>query len=205
MTNSILTTNETTDSRQPACEVWRAVVGFEGHYEVSDHGRVRSLDRRIPRKVSAAGRGGAMLRRGKILSPTAVKKSGHLYVTLSTGTGCTPVKTYVHRMVLEAFVGPCPDGFECLHSDSEAGNNRLGNIEWGSRNQNNLDRIPVGALPVGEKCHLARFTSQQVADIRQRARTGEHHKSIAKDFGTSANYVWHLVTNRSRKHDGRLQ
>ncbi|WP_157257602.1 NUMOD4 motif-containing HNH endonuclease [Oerskovia sp. Root918] len=115
-----------------ASEAWKPIDGFEGQYEVSDLGRVRSMDRVDPR-----GR----LRDGRHLSPFATRK-GHLRVALCHGTGNR--KLYIHRLVLEAFVGPAPDGTEACHGDGNPAHNALENLRWDSRSENNRDRVRHG-------------------------------------------------------------
>lgn len=109
---------------------WRPVVGFEGGYEVSNLGRVRSLDRFLPRIGNSP-----RIYRGKILNPQA-KKAGHLWVQLGRGN-----QFYVHHLVLEAFVGPCPAGQVGLHWDDEPSNNFLENLRWGTRSDNYADYV----------------------------------------------------------------
>lgn len=134
-------------------EQWRAVVGFEGRYEVSDQGRVRSLDRteKFERVIWQTGKicSVARLHKGILLVPEVVKASGYLRVQLGTGN-----KIYVHTLVLTAFVGPCPDGFECLHGDGERTNNRDFNLRWGTRLENVHDAIRHGtANSWGHRSH----------------------------------------------------
>lgn len=108
-------------------EEWRPVVGFEGLYEVSDQGRVRSA----PRPKT----------RGGLLRPGG-HRSGHLHVVLSrAGRVCT---RQVHRLVLEAFTGPCPEGQECRHLNGDPADNRHVNLCWGTRSENVQDMIRHG-------------------------------------------------------------
>lgn len=124
-------------------EEWRAVPGFEGQYEVSDHGRVRSLDRTedFQRIDYRSGKLTDVSRRhiGAVLVPEKVKKSGYLRVQLGRGN-----KIYVHTLVLTAFTGPCPDGFECLHGDGDRTNNCDFNLRWGTRIENVADMVKHG-------------------------------------------------------------
>src|SRR5690554_6556780 len=90
-------------------EIWKPCVGFEGFYEVSDLGRARSLSRQTPRK-DRWGRPSIVTVKGKVLHPVPFGKSGHVGVNLwRHGDGVTRL---VHRLVLEAFVGPRPEGME---------------------------------------------------------------------------------------------
>ena len=121
-------------------ETWLPVVGYEGLYEVSDLGNVRSVDR----LVSAGNRWGDVRQRrypGKMLTPCA-STSGHLVVALHRqGERATP---NVHRLVLAAFVGPCPDGMECCHWDDDPTNNRLANLRWDTPSANQIDAVRNG-------------------------------------------------------------
>lgn len=122
-------------------EQWKPVVGYEGVYEVSDQGRVRSLDRQI-----ASGR----RLRGKVLAPRA-DSGGHLKVQLCVNG--TSREKKVHRLVLEAFVGPCPPGMECCHGNDVPTDNRLANLRWASTSANAGDRVANGNDKNARKTH----------------------------------------------------
>ena len=112
-------------------ERWLPVIGYQGAYEVSDQGRVRSLDRRIPYSDGRKPR----LQRGRILRPgdTGTGLLVHL------GRGMQNQKA-VHRLVLEAFVGPCPPGMEGCHWNDNHHDNRLENLRWDTHGANELDK-----------------------------------------------------------------
>ncbi|WP_338836323.1 NUMOD4 domain-containing protein [Gordonia polyisoprenivorans] len=127
------------------CEEWRAIPGYVGVYEVSDLGRIRSLDRTM---VSAIGH--TTHRSGQPISPARDSK-GHLVVSLY-GRDHTKRSFRVHRLVLAAFVGPCPPGHEALHRNSRTDDNRLANLTWGTP-------VELGRLTVQNRRHpLARRT-----------------------------------------------
>lgn len=123
-------------------EAWKPVPGYEGIYEVSDHGRVRSVDH------VGRYRNGTRLNRGRVLRPDA-KKYGHQYVNLSRDR--RKVKAYVHRLVLTAFIGPAPVGTEGCHNDGDASNNRLDNLRWDTHSENNRDQVKHGTHPWASK------------------------------------------------------
>ncbi|ORC02701.1 hypothetical protein B1T48_16980 [Mycobacterium persicum] len=117
-------------------EQWRPVVGYEGLYEVSDVGRVRSLARTVLHPHS-----GRYTLCGRILSPHP-DGCGYLKVRLHRdGQGRT---RKVHQLVLEAFVGPRPAGLECCHADDDKTNNRLSNLRYDTRSANMLDQVRNG-------------------------------------------------------------
>lgn len=116
---------------------WLPVIGLEGLYEVSDQGDVQSLDRWV-----RCGQWGRRLVAGQRMTPQPLN-GGHLFVYLSDGSGGKR-GFLVHRMVLEAFVGPCPDGMEALHWDDDPFNNKLTNLRWGTRSENMRDKVRNG-------------------------------------------------------------
>lgn len=114
-------------------ERWLPISGYEGFYEVSDHGRVRGLDR-----IDAAGRKWS----GKILVQSVTNRHGHRAVNLhrdASGNLCR-----VHRLVLETFVGPCPPGLIALHRNDNPSDNRLPNLRWGTVSDNARDSVRNG-------------------------------------------------------------
>lgn len=110
-------------------ETWKQVVGYEGLYEVSNLGRVRSLDREI-----VAERGGKPFRykmKGRIIAPQE-RKHGYLSVCLygKESKNGRFHQVSVHRIVAEAFI-PNPNGYsEVNHIDENKQNNSLSNLEW---------------------------------------------------------------------------
>lgn len=126
-------------------ENWRAIPGYEGAYEVSDLGRVRSLDREVHHTDGRVRR-----LRGALIKPT-VMDDGRLTVTLP---GKPRRKHRVHRLVLRAFVGePEPGQEACHHPDPTPTNNRLSNLRWDSSSENMLDRVRTGTHHQANKTH----------------------------------------------------
>jgi len=103
----------------PEPEHWRPVRGWEGLYEVSDLGQVRS-----PKRKGGNNRWYG----GKIL--IAYPNKGYPVVPLCWGSKRT--MTQVHRVVLEAFGGPCPPGMVACHGNGSRGDPRLSNLRWGT-------------------------------------------------------------------------
>lgn len=109
-------------------EVWKPIKGYEGFYEVSDRGNVRSLDRK---KAQMSSHGTMMEKRypGIVLTPN---DNGHGYkmVGLRDSTSGKKKNYYIHRLVAEAFI-PNPNGLPVInHLDYDKGNNAASNLEW---------------------------------------------------------------------------
>jgi hypothetical protein len=115
-------------------ERWKPVVGYEGIYEVSDFGNVRSLDR-----VMTYPGGRTYRWKGKVLSPG--KTGDRLTVALGNGTAKSH---YVHELVLTAFVGPCPPDEEGCHNNGNGTYNALTNLRWDTRSENTFDCVRHG-------------------------------------------------------------
>lgn len=110
-------------------EIWKPVKGYEGLYEVSNLGRVKSLDRVIIEK-----NGKKIAIKGKILSQQKNKRYGHRYVYLSKGS--KPIKNYVHRLVAQAFI-PNPDNLPQVdHIDGNTSNNCVDNLRFCTNYEN---------------------------------------------------------------------
>lgn len=101
-------------------ERWKDVPGFEGKYRVSNEGRVRSLNYHDGHRNVT----------GRVLKPGRMK-AGHLMVMLGRKNN-----RLVHKLVMLAFKGPCPDGLEVFHKDSVPWNNKLRNLKYGTRSEN---------------------------------------------------------------------
>ncbi len=108
-------------------ERWKWIAGYEHRYEVSDKGSVRSLLGKSPR----------------ILKPGIAHKYAH--VTLS-GAAHDKMLFRVHRLVLAAFVGPCPLGMQCAHLDGNPSNNSVDNLRWVTPKENASHKIAHGTV-----------------------------------------------------------
>jgi hypothetical protein len=92
----------------------------------------------------------------------------------------------VHRIVLEAFIGPCPDGHEARHIDGNKRNNRLWNLAWGTPAENAADRIRHGTQLRGEDCPSAKLTADDAREILRLYRNEcPHRPALAQRFGVS--------------------
>ena len=128
-------------------EVWKDVPGYEGSYQVSSLGAVRSLDRVIEQEC----RWGSTIRRrhkGRILSQTPDQHGYNMIALGRANCKC------VHRIVALAFIGPRPLGNQVRHLDGNPGNNKVENIAYGTCSENRLDAVRHGT-------HYSYFTTEE--------------------------------------------
>lgn len=163
-------------------EVWKSVLGFVGRYEVSDKGRIRSVSRLAP--MPRNGSGATKRVRGKVLA-TKAGKDGYVRLSLKDDTGKAKLR-YLHRLVLESFVGPCPSDMEGCHDNGNRSDNRLVNLRWDTRLANNEDKIKHGTVARGENNKGGgKLTQSQAFEIRTRLSLGESGVALAKEFAVS--------------------
>lgn len=159
--------------------MWKAIPGFEGLYEVSDEGLVRSLTR-IVTYTKRDGRKVERRFKGKVLIP-GINTRGYELVTLCDANNVRYTRN-VHRLVLETFVRPRAENEECRHLDGNIRNNRLDNLCWGTSAENMADKIAHGTWVRGSRVGNSRLTEEQVREIKFRLARKEPHASIALDY-----------------------
>lgn len=160
-------------------EMWKPVPNFEGYYEVSSLGRVRSVDRVVSRQYPD-GRVCQVRRKGGLRK--LEYRDGYAVVRLQADKRI--FKPYVHRIVCEAFNGPCPEGKSvAAHNDGDFTNNTPKNLRWATYAENQRDREGHGTHNRGERSHLAKLTWDAAEEIRSSSLPSS---VIAAAFGVSA-------------------
>lgn len=173
-------------------EVFFDVVGWKGFYRVSNYGRIESLPRAVPMVDGRTYRV-----RGKFLKPAF---NGHYYHVILSSSGKEELRL-VHRLVLENFVGPAPEGQECLHGDRNTANNRLDNLRWGTPAENYQDRKRHGTTVLGRKFGKgnSRKLKDRVDELLVLWDTGQYTLSeLATMFGVTSVTVGYHVKKRRR-------
>jgi hypothetical protein len=159
-------------------EEWRAVPG-RPEYEVSSEGRVRGIARRLSDGKSWPA---------KVLTLNQTD-TGYLRVMLYRA-GKWAIRK-VHRLVLEAFVGPRPEGMECRHLDGDRTRNQLSNLCWGTRSDNRKDQERHGT---GIGARAAKLNAFKVRCMRALIAQGARDVMLARAFKVSPRTVFAVRT-----------
>lgn len=160
-------------------EVWKAVSGYEGRYEVSSHGSVRRAE----------------THRAVTQWPNT---NGYLYVFLSRDG--VQKRQHVPSLMLAAFVGPRPDGHVTCHLDGNRQHNRLPNLKWGTRKENISHQKIHGTVAWGSRNGKSKQTEAGVLEIRKASANGESYASIARRTGYSDVNIRYICTGATWKH-----
>ena len=120
------------------CEEWRDIPGFEGYYQASTLGRIRSVDRVVP----WSGWGGVRTCKGQIL--TQCWCSHYPYKVVAPSKQGKQSTAYVHRLVAAAWLGPVPAGCQVRHGENGYADNSVSNLSYGTRKDNERDKIRDG-------------------------------------------------------------
>lgn len=160
-------------------EIWKAVPGYRGYYEVSSLGRVRSLDRTVSRRGAPDVR---IRLRGRLMRQTS-ETEYPMVVLCKDGAQ----KTFpTHRLVLMSFLGPRPRGKEARHLNGNEYDARLRNLAWGTHVENTADQIRHGTIARGEVNGRAKMCAPRVRKMRRiRKSRGLSYAALAHLFGIS--------------------
>jgi hypothetical protein len=182
---------------EPTAEIWRPVAGWEGAYEVSNCGGVRSCPRIIQMRD-----GRSRPARGSVLVPWRSVK-GYLKVALSRPGNSRGM--FVHRLVAMAFL-PNPLGLpQVNHIDCDRANSHVSNLEWVTASQNNKHAFAVGRLrpPTdrrGGDINGARLTEAMVIQARAMRRDGVSCYQIARTLGVHRSTIDDVVSGHTWAH-----
>jgi hypothetical protein len=176
---------------------WRPIPSYEGLYEVSNQGDVRSLDRVIRRENILQPL------KGKLLAPCLNKKTGYLHVSL-----CSQGKQrsyHVHALVASAFIGPCPAGQEVRHDDGVRTHNEASNLLYGTRRENIHDKHRHGTTHRGEQIASAKLKKQDVLEIRRHIKDGKTLAYMAGIYGVSNGAIQSIRDGKTWAHLGPIE
>lgn len=172
-------------------EEWKDIPGYEGSYQVSNLGKIRSLDR-IVTYVD-----GHRQRKGGTILVQGTRPDG--YRTVGLGNGDSTTATFrVYVLVALAFIGPRPEGNLIRHIDGDKENNRVSNLKYGTKRDNYNDAIAhIGYFNSCDKQGNSNLTHGIVVDIRKEYRTGVTQKYLSRKYKVSPGHIGAIVRNET--------
>ncbi len=168
-------------------EIWKPVGGWDG-YDISNYGRVRSW------RLGKSGRS----------SEPRIRKlhadySGHFRAQLSRNGRLHSF--FVHRLVIQEFVEPCPPGLtDCAHLDGNPGNNHVSNLKWTTRQENCLHKNLHGTMPRGESRMVGKMNEERVMSLRRQFRDGGSVRKLMIQFNISESVCRGILKGHEWKH-----
>lgn len=173
----------------PEEETWKQIPTYEGYYEASDFGRIRSLW-----FINGTVKKWRMI--PLILLPFT-NPNGYQSVTLVNDGD--HVTEWIHRLVPLAFCGLPPDGHIAGHRDGNPSNNSLSNLRWITYVQNEADKREHGRMMLGSVNHQAKLDEIRVAQMLILSKSGVKGNALAKQFSVSCSVVSKIVDSQARR------
>lgn len=180
-------------------EYWSDIPNYEGYYQVSNYGNVRSLDRVIKEKT-----GKTQTLKGRVLKQR-INPGGYYYIGL--GKNGTKATFAIHQLVAQAFI-PNPNNKRIVnHIDGNKLNNSLANLEWSTYSENLEHAYKIGlrravrSNEVASKNYKRKLTEQQVREIKRLLAAGNlTQKEIATKFSVARSTITEIKSGRRWKH-----
>ena len=169
-------------------EIWRWIRGYEGLYQISNFGRVKSFPRNTTSKI-------------QIIKPL-LSRSGYLYVGLRK-QGTKRLRFKLHRLVSQAFIENPENKQTVNHKDGNKFNNYVDNLEWATQDENNQHAIDTGLQKSGANRNTAKLTNEQVKYIRENyiPRDSEFGgAALARKFNVKSSTVQNVIHGKNYKN-----
>jgi hypothetical protein len=175
-------------------ERWLPISGYESQYEISNWGRVKSLERtcksrwKTPRHVK-----GRMMRQNET-------KQGYKYILLCQNG--KKAKFFIHRLVAMAFIYNPKNHPQVNHIDGDKAYNFACNLEWVTAQQNCHHALEnkLYITAIGVDAGNAKLTEDAVRDIRRQAENGIYHRTLAEQYGVGRKAITKIVNRQRWKH-----
>lgn len=147
-------------------EIWKDIPNYEGYYQISSLGRVKSLERHIVYKD------GRERTYPSVIISNRVGTNGMELCTLTKNNRKKNIE--IHRMVSIVFIGDCPKGYDICHIDGNCLNNNINNLKYDTRSENRIDNYRYGG-----KASTGKLNIKQVLEIRHKYK---HEKYTYKQL-----------------------
>ena len=168
-------------------EVWKDIPGYEGYYQASNLGKIRSLDHTT---IVNCKDGSVRIRpiKGKVIKPAKRNNYGHIGVSLVVEGKQKTMD--VHTLIMITFVGPRPEGMVIRHLNDNPLDNRLDNLTYGTPQQNIVDAYNNGSK-------IRKFNNSDVLEIRELLNSGMRNIDVAWLYGVDVSTISDIKCGRS--------
>jgi len=172
-------------------EIWKEVKNYEGIYEVSNIGNVRSLDNYIDNK-----HGSKSFKKGRVLKKF-ISVKGYLQTSLSKKT--IRFNTGIHRLVAIAFIENTDNKPQVNHIDGDKNNNNYYNLEWCTNSENQIHAVKNNLCNhnLGEKHHNSKLTNYEVKTARRMHELGWNNITLSRHYNISAPAMSKILRNET--------
>lgn len=181
-------------------ENWKDIEDYEGHYQISDLGRVRSLSRYVKLNQNSEWNNGNRLQRwinGRIIK-FQTNRTGYYKVDLCLDGVKTTFE--VHRFVAKSFVSNPHKKTWVNHKNGIKKDIKHSNLEWCTRQENMDHAVKTGLITYrGEKCHQSKLTDEKVLQIRTQRGLKPQWK-LGKEFNVSQSVIWAILSRKTWTH-----
>ena len=176
-------------------EIFKDIKGYEGLYQISNFGRVKSLDRLIDRRCR-----GIRFQKERFSTLNKVG-NGYLQVMLSKNG----IRNYclIHRLVGFAFISNSDNKPQINHKNGVKADNFYKNLEWVTQSENQLHAYKSGLQKIqkgSERGRCAKLNEKQVKEIKNRINSGELLKILANEFNVNPVTISNIKTNTTWQH-----
>lgn len=178
-------------------EEWRDIPGYEGYYQVSNRGRVRSIDRTTMAISSWDNKMIYRHYRGSIKKIT-LKSLGYMQVTLAKEG--LHKRELVHRIVALAFIDNPLNKPEINHIDGNKSNNEVDNLEWVTSSENQIHANNVLGCQAGENHPLSKFKNIEIPEIIKEYNTIKNYRKIANKYMVAPSTIRRIIIRKTYKN-----
>ena len=164
-------------------EIWKDIEDYEGFYQVSNFAQVRGLDRTRWTGQTYS----------KVTGRVSAQSDNNGYKQVSLWKNNKGKMYKVHRLVARAFIGVCPTGYDCCHINGIKDDNRVENLKYGTRSENEMDKVGHGKDQRGIKHWNSKLTPKHITVIKQLYDLRISQQKIAELFGLTQQGVYDVL------------
>lgn len=182
------------DEEIPEHEVWRNIRGYEGVYQVSNYGNIKSMERFFIKNRTGG------LKKMAVYQPERIRikrynNKGYLYSSLWRNN--THKNVFIHRLVAIHFIKNYKSLPQVLHKDDDPKNAKWDNLEWGTQSKNIQDAVNRGRGFRGAMNGNSKLKEVDIPEIRKLISEGVPSRKIAKMYGVTKTPILWIRNNKS--------